>query len=520
MCPGTRDAVTPSLSPTDTSAADVSAPPSQEPVKVVICGAGPAGLLLAHFLLGRGQGKFRVVVYDKAEDPRETLKQDLNYRRYSIGISKRGENSLKLVPGLLEKVKGVTVTADTLVVKLPLFNNPLVVNFPQERTKDSGWVVDRVSLCARLAQALEELYPEQRAQGLLELCFGCPCTAVDLQGQQATFTPEAGGEPVTESYDLLVGSDGLRSAVRLGFQQQVRGFEIEQRRLTGVWTVAHFDCPPEYPKTSFHMFPVLPNSGGLGGLALPSPDGSLCFILGWNVNDNPKEWLQCSTPAECQRFLHARLPYFNIPEEAAWKLRSVPPQTSMRVKCWQYHDKAGHAVLIGDAAHATAPSIGQGCNSSLVDASVLGRLLLGEAVSGGDRAPAAAAYQSQTRKQWHKDPSPDLIRERLPTLLAYFSALQVKEGHALVEMSNAHGPMAAWAKLLWTILFIIQNVLFKLMPFLFWGSCMSAAGLETTPLSVLKKRYWWETNFFQWTNDVAFGRCYKAEEEEVLKKGL
>jgi len=49
---------------------------------------------------------------------------------------------------------------------------------------------------------------------------------------------------------------------------------------------------------------------------------------------------------------------------------------SVQVKCWQYHDTRGHAVLIGDAAHATAPNIGQGCNASIVDASVLARLLI------------------------------------------------------------------------------------------------------------------------------------------------
>jgi len=59
-----------------------SAPPSSDPVKVIISGAGPAGLLLAHYLLSFGKDKFRITIYDKAEDPRETQKQTLNYRRY------------------------------------------------------------------------------------------------------------------------------------------------------------------------------------------------------------------------------------------------------------------------------------------------------------------------------------------------------------------------------------------------------------------------------------------------------
>lgn len=68
------------------------------------------------------------------------------------------------------------------------------------------------------------------------------------------------------------------------------------------------------------------------GLALPSPDGSLCFILGWEHGVEPKEWLACSTPAEAKAFIDARMPHFRIPEEAAWTLRSTPVQSSMQVR--------------------------------------------------------------------------------------------------------------------------------------------------------------------------------------------
>jgi hypothetical protein len=53
----------------------------------------------------------------------------------------------------------------------------------------------------------------------------------------------------------------------------------------------------------------------------------------------------------------------------------------MQIKCSQYHDSDGLAVLMGDAAHSTSPSIGQGCNTSLADAAVLASLLL-ETVRG------------------------------------------------------------------------------------------------------------------------------------------
>jgi cation diffusion facilitator CzcD-associated flavoprotein CzcO len=50
-------------------------------LKVVIIGAGPSGLLLAHYLLEKGAGRFRVSLHDAKEDPRETIKQPPTPRR-------------------------------------------------------------------------------------------------------------------------------------------------------------------------------------------------------------------------------------------------------------------------------------------------------------------------------------------------------------------------------------------------------------------------------------------------------
>jgi 2-polyprenyl-6-methoxyphenol hydroxylase-like FAD-dependent oxidoreductase len=62
---------------------------------------------------------------------------------------------------------------------------------------------------------------------------------------------------------------------------------------------------------------------------------------------------------------------------------------AFQVKCSRYHDAAGAVALVGDAAHATPPFIGQGCNVALEDAAAFAHLLLCAAgIRTGDETAA------------------------------------------------------------------------------------------------------------------------------------
>ena len=81
-----------------------------------------------------------------------------------------------------------------------------------------------------------------------------------------------------------------------------------------------------------------------------------------------------------------------------------PVATTLTIRCNRYH-YGNNALLIGDAAHAVSPSLGQGCNSALEDVVVLERLL-------------------------------NEYADKLDLVLPQFTERRLADAHAVVELSN------------------------------------------------------------------------------------
>jgi FAD binding domain len=106
-----------------------------------------------------------------------------------------------------------------------------------------------------------------------------------------------------------------------------------------------------------------------------------------------------------------------------------------QVHCNFYHSTEINVVLMGDAAHATSPSIGMGMNTALRDAAIFYKLL-----------------QEQ--------------KDDFSKVLPSFSAERVKEGNSLTDLAMHLYCMDMKQQTLETIHLVVRVALHKMMPWL------------------------------------------------------
>jgi 2-polyprenyl-6-methoxyphenol hydroxylase-like FAD-dependent oxidoreductase len=142
-----------------------------------------------------------------------------------------------------------------------------------------------------------------------------------------------------------------------------------------------------------------------GAFVLPERGQKLNVAIGWNLNQTVDDALHSNDPAVVAAYAKKHFKSFDMDcDEFAEQWTQQSFQSTQMVHCNFYHSHKLQALLLGDAAHATVPNLGQGMNTALEDASVLNRLL-------------------------------DTHQDNWELVLSAFSQERVKEGNALTEMS-------------------------------------------------------------------------------------
>jgi 2-polyprenyl-6-methoxyphenol hydroxylase-like FAD-dependent oxidoreductase len=348
---------------------------------VVISGAGPAGLLAAHVILSRRPSS-TVTIFDRRADPRSIAAS--GSRAYSLGLNIRGRSALQRFDGLWEAVSRRGLLSDKFL--LHVGGRELQLRSNQEGSVPT-LLISRDELCAALLDELERQHDSER----LRLRLGTSVESVDLARHECAVGPSS-KERVP--YDDLIGADGINSPVRAAMDAQAVRFLSEAVDLPGMFKVMVLPRPEALEPNAVHAMGA---KGGYSLFSIPRADGQLCTLLAWS--GEPPDFLGADDQTIAER-ISADLPKYGAPTPSALaQLRAQRPSKATTVRCNRYHDRDGRCLLLGDAAHSTGGTLGQGANSALLDCVYLDSLLASADAAEAPSIVLAVGEQFSARQQ-------------------------------------------------------------------------------------------------------------------------
>lgn len=327
-----------------------------ETPQFTIVGSGLAGALLACYL---GKAGKRVDLCEKRSDPRHHGAD--RGRSINLAISLRGIKALEEV-GLAQRV-----LQNAIPMRGRMIHSRTGEQTFQPYGKDESQAINSVSragLNLILIEAAAQ-YPSVR------MFFDNRCTGVDLKSMVVELDER--GDEKRKPFDILIGADGAYSAVRASLQKQER-FNYQQDYLSHGYKELTIPPGPNgaFPleRNALHIWP----RHSFMMIALPNIDGSFTCTLFW-AYDGPNSFAAIKTELDLHRFFSDQfrdavplLP--NLADEYFYN----PIGPLLTVRCLPWH-MDGRVVLLGDAAHAVVPFLGQGMNAAFEDCSVLARCL-------------------------------------------------------------------------------------------------------------------------------------------------
>ncbi|MFK4101973.1 FAD-dependent oxidoreductase [Streptomyces sp. NPDC019531] len=172
----------------------------------------------------------------------------------------------------------------------------------------------------------------------------------------------------TATGDLLIGADGLNSAVRRSISPGTRPFYAGQYVLYGYTRAVS-------PPGGDACITMVRGSGAAFGYAV-SPDGETYWFARVTGDPLPAEELTQRTPADLRGLL---LPLLREDATEAADIVAATGDELMVTNATEIPTgtpwRSGRTLLVGDAAHAASPATGQGASMALEDAVVLAKSL-------------------------------------------------------------------------------------------------------------------------------------------------
>jgi 2-polyprenyl-6-methoxyphenol hydroxylase-like FAD-dependent oxidoreductase len=326
----------------------------QETTDVLIIGAGPTGLSLSIALHQRGVAHLLI---DRLEQGQNTSRAGVIHAQTLESLRELGVSERLTALGL--KIDTFTIRdRDHALLKLGFAGLPsafpYLLMLPQNVTESV------------LAERIQELGGTIRR--------GVTAESIEQTSEGARVTVSQNGEQRLISAKWVVGGDGMHSLVR-----RAAGVEFEGASYAESFVLAdvHLDRAPAPDEVSLFFSP-----DGVVVVA-PLPDGTYRVVA--TLKDAPER----PDAADIQALLDGR-----GPTDRRCRVLDVTWSSRFRLHhrlATSY--RSGRLLLMGDAAHVHSPAGGQGMNTGIVDAIVLGQVLADIALGLRDEA-AIDVYQA------------------------------------------------------------------------------------------------------------------------------
>ena len=418
--------------------------------EVIISGAGPAGLLLAALLMQRNEELseplYHVTLLDNRQDLGVLSQEELKkkFRSWMLGLAGHGVSALKQVDDgkmYTEYCQHVGIQLDSLSIHLGAkemqVGNADDLDEAEKEALADNLIVDRNFIVASLARYLND---KHASSPQFQTLYEHKVLFVDYDNQRVLVHDLKTQEESYRNYNLLVGCDGARSVVREALVKRHADFEMDVRDIFQCFKAVHVQRPQNVIPSSMHLLPeCFPN---MQGIALPETGDLLNISAGiprhlFDIDgkDGLAPELKSEDPKVVAQYVKENFKAFELMDYDDFAQQWVNQRwnRTAQVHCNYYHSTDINVVLMGDAAHATSPSIGMGMNTALRDAQAFYLLL-----------------------QEHKDD----LKQVLPA----FSEARVKEGNSLTDLATHLYCMDSKQQLMETLHMVLRSKLHKWFP--------------------------------------------------------